>query len=92
MSVAPSPSPRYELELLRVWEWQKIAPEKGMQRYYRLTLQQDLWGDWELIREWGRIGRKPSRIIWQSVPHAEAAESVAREIGRVRVRRGYCEA
>ena len=38
----------------RVLEWQKIRPEEGVYRYYRLTLQQNLWGEWELVKSWGR--------------------------------------
>jgi predicted DNA-binding WGR domain protein len=29
---------------------------KNMLRYYRLDVQQDLFGQWCCVREWGRIG------------------------------------
>lgn len=35
----------------------RINPQKNMHRFYRLAIQQDLFGKWCFIREWGRIGR-----------------------------------
>lgn len=35
----------------------RIDPEKNMARFYKLDVQPDLFGNWSLIREWGRIGR-----------------------------------
>jgi predicted DNA-binding WGR domain protein len=34
----------------------RIDPAKNMRRFYRLDVQRDLFGQWCLIREWGRIG------------------------------------
>lgn len=31
--------------------------EKNMARFYRLDVQPSLFGEWSLVREWGRIGR-----------------------------------
>lgn len=37
------------------------VPEPGdAAKYVQLTLQQDLFGGWELLRESGQIGGKPS--------------------------------
>lgn len=82
-------SPVYSLERWWTREWQKLRPEQGIQRYYRLILRQDLWGEWELIREWGRIGRRPSRMVRQPVANADAADGIAQEVAKVRQRRGY---
>jgi hypothetical protein len=35
----------------------RIDPAKRMHRFCRLDLQPDLFGQWCLMREWGRIGR-----------------------------------
>lgn len=35
----------------------RINPARNMQRYYRLDIQPDLFGNHCLLREWGRIGR-----------------------------------
>ena len=34
-----------------------IDPERNRRRFYAMSVQRDLFGEWELIREWGRIGR-----------------------------------
>jgi predicted DNA-binding WGR domain protein len=34
----------------------RIDSSKCMHRYYRMDLQPDLFGQWCLMREWGRIG------------------------------------
>ncbi len=39
----------------------RIDPARNMQRFYRLDIQPDLFGNQCLIREWGRIGR-PARF------------------------------
>jgi len=35
---------------------EKRIPEKNMQRFYAMHVVQTIFGDWALIREWGRIG------------------------------------
>jgi len=35
----------------------RVDPEKDMARFYKLDIQPTLFGEWSLIREWGRIGR-----------------------------------
>jgi len=34
----------------------EFLPEQSMNRFYRASLQPDLFGGCSLIREWGRIG------------------------------------
>jgi predicted DNA-binding WGR domain protein len=36
---------------------ERIYDEKNMARFYKLDVQPTLFGDWTVIREWGRIGR-----------------------------------
>lgn len=33
-----------------------INPQKNKRRYYALSVQRNLFNEWELVREWGRIG------------------------------------
>jgi predicted DNA-binding WGR domain protein len=46
----------------------RIDPVKNMRRFYGLDVRRDLFGQWCLIREWGRIGsgayhaRPPARL------------------------------
>lgn len=43
----------------------KIAPELNQRRYYHMHIEPGLFGDWGLVREWGRIGRSgQSRTDW----------------------------
>ena len=66
----------------------KIDPAKDQARFYSLDLQPTLFGEWALIRRWGRIGtegRGRSRF-YLARPEAEAAMSS--ELRR-RSRRGY---
>jgi predicted DNA-binding WGR domain protein len=41
----------------------RIDPEQNMRRFYRLTVQHDLFGNVSLIRVWGRIGSRGRQII-----------------------------
>jgi predicted DNA-binding WGR domain protein len=38
-------------------------PARRMHRYYRLTVERNLFGEWSLVREWGRIGQPSWRMI-----------------------------
>lgn len=86
---APSADPVYDMDLWRVLEWQKIQPEEGVYRYYRLTLQQNLWGEWELVKSWGRIGQRPTRVVRQSISSPDMAVAIAADVDKQRRQRGY---
>ena len=34
----------------------RTDPKTNLYRYYRLEIVKGLFGDWGLVREWGRIG------------------------------------
>ena len=38
-----------------------IDPSKNKWRFYSVQLARNLFGDWSIMREWGRIG-SPGRI------------------------------
>ena len=43
----------------------KIEPELRQFRFYRMNIVRGLFGDWGLVREWGRIGSSgQSRTDW----------------------------
>lgn len=66
----------------------KIDPAKNQARFYIIDVQPTLFGEWALVRQWGRIGaegRKRSRF-YPARPEAEAAMSS--ELRR-RSQRGY---
>lgn len=35
----------------------RIEPEANLNRFYRMEVVPGLFGDWGLVREWGRNGR-----------------------------------
>lgn len=88
MELVPCP-PIYDLDRWQTWEWRKVLPEQNQYRYYRLILRQNLWGEWELIREWGRIGHKPTRSILQILANPESVTPTLQDTDRTRQRRGY---
>jgi predicted DNA-binding WGR domain protein len=58
----------------------RIDSAKRMQRYYRMVVRPDLFGQWCLMREWGRSGRTRSLLF--STP-AEA-ETTLNKQGRAK--------
>jgi predicted DNA-binding WGR domain protein len=68
-------------------ELRKIDPAKNMRRFYRLSVQPTLFGDYALVREWGRVGAKrgQSKEDWHaSALDADAAlaKALKRRLGR----------
>ena len=74
--ITPSPTQR---------SW--INPEKA--RYYQVFLDQDLFGDWTLIKVWGGIGSNRGRMHSTGVASYEAGVELVDDIARRRARRGY---
>jgi predicted DNA-binding WGR domain protein len=66
----------------------RIDAEKNMARFYKLDVQPTLFGEWAVIREWGRIGRGGTV---RSTPYDNVQETeIARDQQRqVKERRGY---
>ncbi|MGB5733817.1 MAG: WGR domain-containing protein [Thiohalocapsa sp.] len=64
-----------------------INPEKA--RYYQVFLDQDLFGDWTLIKVWGGIGSNRGRMHSTGVTSYEAGIELVDEIARRRSQRGY---
>lgn len=67
---------------------ERIDRARNMARYYRLSVVETLFGDWAMLREWGRIGsRGQSRAEW-CVSEDDALRRLD-ERRRERQRRGY---
>lgn len=68
--------------------FERIDAAEGMSRYYRLSIAQTLFGEWALIREWGRIGRKgQAREHWFG--SVDDARTMLVKQESARLRRGY---
>lgn len=63
-------------------------PERDMARFYRLALAPTLFGEWALIREWGRIGSPGTvRETWYETEAIALAEQ--QKLLRKKLKRGY---
>jgi predicted DNA-binding WGR domain protein len=66
----------------------RIEQTSNMQRFYRLDIQPDLFGNQCLIREWGRIGR-PGQVRCVSYPTDDQAQSAFQKQREVKEKKGY---
>jgi predicted DNA-binding WGR domain protein len=67
---------------------ERIDQACNMARYYRLSIVETLFGEWVMVREWGRIGsRGQSREHCCSSPDQAGALLEAHRAQRLR--RGY---
>ena len=67
---------------------ERIDHARNMARYYRLSVVETLFGEWTMVREWGRIGRSgQSREHWCG--SVEQATSLLDAHRTKRIQRGY---
>lgn len=72
---------------------QRLDPRTGkaMARFYRMLIAPTLFGEWALIREWGRIGGSGT-VRAELHPNAGSALLAMQEQTRLKLRRGYVSA
>lgn len=69
----------------------RVDTSQNMARYYRMSVQPTLFGEWSVVREWGRIGRG-GQVRTNAFPsEAEGGRAMA-TIERQKARRGYVTA
>jgi predicted DNA-binding WGR domain protein len=61
-------------------------------RYYRVLVQQNLFGNWELVRAWGGVGTKFGRLTVQPAVDYDQAVLMLEGESRRRGQRGYVRA
>lgn len=66
----------------------RIEPEANRFRFYKVFLAPSLFGDWILVKEWGRIGR-PGTVRVEHFANAGAALLALQDLVRRKRRRGY---
>jgi predicted DNA-binding WGR domain protein len=66
----------------------RTDPARNMCRFYRLDVQPDLFGEWCVVREWGRIGQSGQMRV---VPYSTMteAQTALEQQRRIKERRGY---
>ena len=66
----------------------RTDPDANLYRFYRMEIVPGLFGDWGLVREWGRIGRGGQfRTDWFT-SEAEAKEARFK-LHMAKAKRGY---
>lgn len=72
---------------------ERHSEEDNLHRFYETEISRDLFGDWMLVRRWGRTGRgrtgQSKAQTFASLAEAEAAET---RILTQKLRRGYVAA
>ncbi|MFV1878040.1 MULTISPECIES: WGR domain-containing protein [Nioella] len=66
----------------------RIDPSVNMRRFYRMTIQPDLFGGACLVREWGRIGYRGQMLIEQHSDEGRAVNALMK-LAVTKKRRGY---
>jgi predicted DNA-binding WGR domain protein len=65
-----------------------IDAARNMRRFYAVDVTPTLFGEWQLVREWGRIGQGGTLRTCTYPAQDEAEKAQARSISR-KLRRGY---
>jgi predicted DNA-binding WGR domain protein len=66
----------------------RLDPSKNMARFYRITIEQSLFGDVLLVKSWGRIGTRGRAKVYEFANDGQAVEEFLRTLSSKR-RRGY---
>lgn len=66
----------------------RVDPDRNMARFYTMTVQPSLFGEWCLVREWGRIG-SPGRVVSTPFPSPALAEAALDLWRRQKQQKGY---
>jgi predicted DNA-binding WGR domain protein len=66
----------------------RVDPEKNMRRFYLMSVQRDLFGGAQLVREWGRIGSSGKIKTSFHADEGQAVDALAATF-KVKSKRGY---
>lgn len=67
----------------------KIDPNANQYRYYSLRVDPDLFGQWSLFRQWGRLDYEGGSLRIDSFENEEEAMIHLVKITKQKMRRGY---
>lgn len=59
------------------------------ERYYRVLVQQNLFGEWELVRVWGGLHSRLGGYLVEAADSEVAALALASAVARQRTAHGY---
>jgi predicted DNA-binding WGR domain protein len=66
----------------------RIDPNRNLDRFYVVKVAPTLFGDWTVLREWGRRG-SPGTVRLTSYQRQHEAETAERHTIRRRLQHGY---
>lgn len=66
----------------------RIDPARNMRRFYRMSIERDLFGGANLVREWGRIGSRGRVLVEQHEDEGTAVTALLK-LASAKKRRGY---
>jgi len=66
----------------------RLDPAKNMARFYLLDVQQDLFGQWWFVREFGPIG-SPGRVMQTPYSSLDEAAAAHAKLWKAKLKRGY---
>ena len=66
----------------------RTDPTRNMARFYTMSVQPTLFGEWALLREWGRIGSAGRLVSSRFASEQEAALAMA-EYLKAKLSKGY---
>lgn len=67
----------------------KTDPAENLARYYRMEIMRGLFGDWGLVREWGRIGRSSGQCRTDWFDDEADAKDARFALHMQKAQRGY---
>lgn len=68
---------------------EKVDPAKRQRRFYVIQVARNLFGEWCVIREWGRIGSAGGQSMVNYCENREEAEAHLEDLSHRKSRRGY---
>jgi predicted DNA-binding WGR domain protein len=73
---------------MRLGDLEKRAPAQNQLRFYQIAIAPTLFGEWAVVREWGRIGQ-PGTVRERWFATEAAARDAGRRLRAQKERRGY---
>jgi len=67
---------------------QRHDTAKNMHRFYQMHISPGIFGDWWLIREWGRVG-SPGTVRKDWFDSEEEAVAASKKLRDVKSKKGY---
>ena len=68
----------------------RVCPQQNMARFYALSMERSLFGEFVVIRLWGRIGRR-GQSKKESFEDEPEAEQRLLKLANMKRRRGYID-